>query len=160
MAAVNQLCIQNLRSSTNSPKAPLCTQRGAFLLRLRMEKCGALAWCTNKKWQADFLLFCTECRGNSVRTGEEDWMNAQKQAVKTVKNADFCSKRHGKIDVFGRNRNAREKKARCGMRTGHCREMYGKRQFFRWKKIILVDSRPRICYNKLQILYCIRRAAR
>ena len=40
------------------------------------------------------------------------------------------------------------------------REKDWKRQFFRWKKIILVDSRPRICYNKLQILYCIRRAAR
>ena len=75
-----------------------------------------------------------------MRTGEEDWMNAQKQAVKTVKNADFCSKRHGKIDVFGRNRNARRKKIRRGKRTGRCREMYGKRQFFRWKKIILVDS--------------------
>lgn len=140
------------------PRLPF-VQRGAFAAYAH-GKCGALAWCTNKKWQADFLLFCTECRGNSVRTGEEDWMNAQKQAVKTVKNADFCSKRHGKIDVFGRNRNARGKKARCGMRTGRCREMYRKRQFFRWKKIILVDSGPRICYNKLQILYCIRRAAR
>ena len=29
-----------------------------------------------KAEQADFLLFCTEYRGNSVRTGEEDWMNA------------------------------------------------------------------------------------
>ena len=90
-----------------------------------------------------------------MRTGEEDWMNAQKQAVKTVKNADFCSKRHGKIAVFGRNRNARGKKARCGKRTGRCREMHGKRQFFRWKKIILVDSGQRICYNEIQILQCV-----
>ena len=35
-----------------------------------------------------------------MRTGEENWMNAQKQAVKTVKNADFCSKKTRKDRRF------------------------------------------------------------
>jgi hypothetical protein len=99
-----------------------------------MEKCGALAWCTNKKWQADFLLFCTECRGNSVRTGEEDWVNAQKQAVKTVKNADFCSKRHGRstfLDEIG-TRAGKRRGAGCG--PGAVGKCTGKHNFSGGKK--------------------------
>ena len=69
-----------------------------------------------------------------MRTGEEDWMNAQKQAVKTVKNADFCSKRHGKIDVFGRNRNARGKRRGAGCGPGAVGKCTGKDNFSGGKK--------------------------
>ena len=52
-----------------------------------------LGRCTIKKWGVKFLLFCTECRGNSVRFGGGGWMNVQKQQIKTVKNDDAALKK-------------------------------------------------------------------
>ena len=52
-----------------------------------------LGHCTAKKCGAEFLLVCTECRGNSVRFGRSAWMNAQKRQIKIVKNVDTASKK-------------------------------------------------------------------
>ena len=52
-----------------------------------------LGRCTIKKWGANFLLICTECRGNSVRFGRSAWRNAQKRQIKIVKNVDTASKK-------------------------------------------------------------------
>ena len=47
-----------------------------------------------------------------MRTGEDGWMNAQKQEVKTVQNADFCSKKTRKDRCFWmKSEHAREKGA-------------------------------------------------
>ena len=52
-----------------------------------------LGRCTIKKSGAEFLLICTECRGNSVRFGRSTWRNAQKRQIKIVKNVDTASKK-------------------------------------------------------------------
>ena len=81
--------------------------------------------------------------------GGKEGMNAQNGKIKLVQNADARPKKARKRRGFGQNQNTSGKKARRGPRGGRCREMHGKRQFFRRKKIILVDSGQRIRYNDL-----------
>ena len=69
-----------------------------------------------------------------MRTGEEDWMNAQKQAVKTVKNADFCSKRHGKIAVLDEIGTRAGKRYGTGSEPGAVGKCTGKDNFSGGKK--------------------------
>lgn len=44
-----------------------------------------------------------------MRTGEEGWMNAQKQAVKTVQNADFKKKTQKDRRFWTKSERAQEK---------------------------------------------------
>jgi len=91
-------------------------------------------------------------------------MNAQKRQAIIVKNADDASKKEKKMPLLRRKIERRHEKetmrAAEKMRRTAAWKSTAKDNFSGGKKIILVDSRPRICYNKLQILYCIRRAAR